>query len=67
MITYNVKRAEYRNGPYRVLARGLREKRFVDTGARNGRTYYYVVSAAGEGGEGLDSLQVKAKPAGGRR
>lgn len=66
-VTYTVKRSASRNGYYRVLARGLKEKKFVDLTAANNEDYFYVVSAENEVGESLNSQQAMAKPRRGKK
>jgi len=54
--SYNVKRSPSSGGPYTVLANPATTN-YTDTGVLDGATYYYVVSAIGEGGEGLNSAE----------
>ena len=60
--SYTVKRATTSGGPYNVVASGLNNTTFVDTGLDNGTTYYYVVTASGFGGEGSNSTEINATP-----
>jgi regulation of enolase protein 1 (concanavalin A-like superfamily) len=59
---YNVKRALASNGPFTNVANGLTLTNYVDLGLTNGITYYYVVSAANNGGEGPNSASASALP-----
>ena len=43
--SYRVKRSEFEDGPYAVLADNLTVPSYADTTVTNGATYYYVVSA----------------------
>ena len=58
---YNLKRSPNSGGPYTVLV-NTTSTNYTDTSVLNGTTYYYVVSAVGAGGEGLNSAQVSATP-----
>jgi fibronectin type 3 domain-containing protein len=60
--SYTVKRATAPGGPYNTLQSGLTSASFTDTGASNGTTYYYVVSASNLGGESANSAEVAATP-----
>ncbi|WP_449538970.1 pectate lyase [Ferdinandcohnia sp. Marseille-Q9671] len=42
--TFTVKRSTNAEGPFEVIASGLEENAFTDTGLENGNTYYYQVS-----------------------
>jgi len=59
---YSVKRSTTSGGPYTIITPPpvLTENSFSDTGLTAGATYYYVVSAAGVGGESEDSVQTFA-------
>ena len=59
---YNVKRALASNGPFTNVASGLTLTNYVDLGLANGSTYYYVVSATNNGGEGPISAPASAIP-----
>ena len=59
-ISYNVKRAAFSGGPYLVLISGITSSTYVDTSARYGTTYYYVVSAVNSGGESANSAPAGA-------
>lgn len=60
---YVVKRSPTNGGPY-VGVGTASATSFNDTPATNGTTYFYVVSATNNGGEGSNSTQVTATPAG---
>ena len=64
---YKVKRATSSGGPFVTLATGtnVSTNAFIDSTVTNGTTYYYVVSALNVAGEGADSAQDAATPAGG--
>jgi DNA/RNA endonuclease G (NUC1)/fibronectin type 3 domain-containing protein len=59
--SYNVKRGTAPGGPYTTI-NSPGTNSYDDTSAVNGSTYYYVVSAIGIGGEGLNSSEVSATP-----
>ena len=59
-----MKRAATSGGPYTVLASHLTSPAYIDSTAKNGTTYYYVVSAADDAGEGGDSAETSATPTG---
>lgn len=56
---YNLKRATVHNGPYATLS-ALSIAAYADTNVLSGKTYYYVVSASGAGGESANSAEVSA-------
>lgn len=58
---YHVKRSVSSGGPYTLVASSTATS-VTDPGLSNETTYYYVVSAADAAGEGLNSLQVAARP-----
>lgn len=58
---YHVKRAVLSGGPYGLIDSPAGTD-VVDSGLTNGTTYFYVVSASGPGGEGVDSVEVSAVP-----
>jgi fibronectin type 3 domain-containing protein len=62
-ISYNVKRAIVSGGPYAIIGNPTAPV-YPDTTVSNGTTYYYVVSAVNISGEGPDSTQADATPAG---
>jgi hypothetical protein len=52
---YTVKRSEQKNGPYSVLAGNITGTLYQDTGAIQGRTYYYTVSAVNNSGTSVNA------------
>jgi hypothetical protein len=54
---YNVKRATVSGGPYTTIGSPT-VTRFVDTGATNGATFFYVVTATNGTGESANTTQV---------
>ena len=61
--TYNVKRATSSGGPYATVASGVSATGYNDGGLALGGTYFYVVSAVSEAGEGANSVAVQASDA----
>ena len=62
-VTYTVKRATSKSGPYTTIAKGVtRSDEFSDTGCINGTRYCYAVSALNAAGEGPDSAAVEVMP-----
>jgi hypothetical protein len=59
--SYNVKRSPADGGPYTTIA-NVTVTNYTDLTVINGRTYFYVVSALGPGGESANSGQVSATP-----
>src|SRR5205807_1318022 len=59
--SYNVYRAAVGGGPYVAQAR-LISNPWADRGVTNGKTYYYVVTANGPGGESGPSNEASATP-----
>jgi hypothetical protein len=49
-LTYDVRRSESPGGPYAQICVGLFNSTHLDTGATDGRTYYYVVNAVDASG-----------------
>src|SRR6185369_8160558 len=62
--SYNVKRSITSGGPYTTIASPAAAA-YTDTGATNGTTYFYVVTAVNGGGESGNSTQVSATPSAG--
>lgn len=61
-VSYLVKRATARGGPYVTIARPTQDCH-PDTDLRNGTTYYYTVAAVDASGkEGLPSQEIDATP-----
>lgn len=60
--SYQVKRAAVSGGPYTVIATGVTNTTFTDTGLTNGQSYYYVVSSVNGLGESSNSFEVTAVP-----
>ena len=60
--SYNVKRGTVSGGPYTTIASPAVNS-FTDTNLSNGTTYYYVVSAVNQVGEGPNTAQVSSTPA----
>ena len=61
---YSVKRSTTAGGPYTTIKANAVGTSYTDTGLTNGTTYYYVVSATNAEGEGGNSSEVSAVPAG---
>jgi hypothetical protein len=61
---YDLERATVRGGPYTPLTNGITGASFTDTGLVNGLTYYYVVTATNQMGQGLPSPEAGATPHG---
>ncbi|MDN3670442.1 cellulose binding domain-containing protein [Echinicola jeungdonensis] len=61
---FTVKRSTSPGGPYTTIASwtGRTNPRYTDTDVENGTTYYYVVSARNEAGEGPESVEISATP-----
>jgi len=59
-LKYNVKRATASGGPYTTVGPNVTSLSFQDTGLTAATTYYYVISAINEAGEGANSTQVTA-------
>jgi len=70
---YNVYRSTNPQGPFAMIPRTgstisfkstyiLDDDRYTDTGLTNGTTYYYIVTANNQAGEGDSSSPVSAKP-----
>lgn len=59
---YDVKRSNTGGRGYVVVAKGVKDLAFRDTGLANGTVYYYVVTALGEAGVIGDSNEAAATP-----
>lgn len=51
--SYRLYRADAPDKEYSCIAQGLTDTTYADSGLRDGRTYYYRVSAVGAAGEGI--------------
>lgn len=61
--SYTVRRAESPGGPYAVITVGVTGNAYIDHGAANGRTYFYVVTAVdGSSNESAFSNESSAVP-----
>jgi cellulose 1,4-beta-cellobiosidase len=60
--SYQLHRGTTSGGPYTTIASSLPTPSHLDTAVVNGTTYYYVVSAVNQHGEGPDSSEVSATP-----
>jgi hypothetical protein len=60
--SYTVKRSNSSDGEFTVIAAGIAEPTFSDTGVTGGETYYYVVSAVNVFNESLNSTVASATP-----
>lgn len=58
-INYNVKRATTTGGPYTTID-ATANTNYTDSAVTNGVTYYYVVAATNDSGEGADSTEAVA-------
>jgi glucosylceramidase len=61
-LTYTLKRSTQPGGPYTVIATGILLPEYYDTQIKAETTYYYIVSAVNELGEGPDSTEARAQP-----
>ena len=61
--SYNVKRATAIGGPYTTIATNRIPVSYIDSGLNLGVTYYYIVSAVNEAGEGPDSTPIQVSDA----
>jgi hypothetical protein len=61
-ITYNIKRATVKGGPYTIVATGIPATTYVDSNLTNGTTYYYVVSATIGSNESGNSTEASTAP-----
>jgi glucosylceramidase len=60
--SYNIKRSTEPGGPYTLIATGIEMPEYVDTQAKPGIDYFYVVSAVNGLGESLDSSEMNLVP-----
>jgi fibronectin type 3 domain-containing protein len=60
--SYTVKRSATSGGPYTIIAEGVTDHTYIDTGLTNGTTYYYVIGGANAGGPGPDSAEIAVTP-----
>ena len=60
--SYNIKRATVSGGSYAIIASGVTNLSYIDTGLTNGTNYYYVVSASGMWGESSNSAPAAVTP-----
>ncbi|MDQ6417911.1 LamG-like jellyroll fold domain-containing protein [Paenibacillus sp. LHD-117] len=58
--SYTIKRSESEEGPYETIVEGVTGNFYKDTEARNGRAYYFKVSAVNANGSGWDSYRAIA-------
>ena len=59
---YNLKRGTMTGGPYPLVFGGLTATNYADANVTNAVKYFYIVTAAGAGGESTNSLQASATP-----
>lgn len=59
--TYQIKRAATSGGPYAVVATEIQGTTYLDSGLTRNATYYYVVSAVNEAGEGAETAQIAVR------
>ena len=60
--SYNLNRGTINTGPYPTIFSGLTTTNYIDANVTNAVNYFYVVTAAGAGGESTNSLQASATP-----
>jgi len=60
--SYIVKRSTTSGGTYETIASGATDTSYVDTNAKNGTTYYYIVTAVTADGESANSNEASATP-----
>jgi hypothetical protein len=63
-LSYSVERATTSGGPYTILASLIPNSYYVDSGATDGTTYYYVVTAANTNGGSTLSTEASAMATG---
>ena len=59
---YNVKRASTPGGPYTLIAAGIADTNYTDTGLAAGGTSYYVVTGFNAASESSNSAEIAASP-----
>jgi len=59
---YTVKRSATSGGPWQVMLSNITGTTFLDVTATPGTSWFYVVSASGQGGEGPDSAELSITP-----
>lgn len=59
-VSYTIKRSSASGGTYETIASGITELSYVDDTVLSNSTYYYVVSAVNDSGEGQDSDEYRA-------
>jgi hypothetical protein len=59
---YNLKRGTTNGGSYPTVFSGLAATNYADASITNAVNYFYIVTAAGAGGESTNSLQANAVP-----
>ncbi|NBI31284.1 Kelch repeat-containing protein, partial [Chengkuizengella marina] len=55
---YMVKRSNSKDGPYEIIAGNVVENSYVDQNVETGTTYFYIISAVNQIGEGENSNEV---------
>lgn len=59
---YNIYRAEASGGPYKLIASGVVNPKYIDSDVTSRKTYYYVVTTVDVGGgESRNSNEIAAK------
>ncbi|HEX3357500.1 MAG TPA: alginate lyase family protein [Tepidisphaeraceae bacterium] len=59
-VSYTVKRADTRGGPYSVVAKDVKGSTYTDKAVKPGQVYYYVASATNASGESADAYETSA-------
>jgi fibronectin type 3 domain-containing protein/regulation of enolase protein 1 (concanavalin A-like superfamily) len=57
---YTIQRASSNAGPYTLMAAGVTDTSYIDSGLNDGATWYYIVAAQGLPGTGATSAPVAA-------
>jgi hypothetical protein len=60
--SYTLKRSLTAGGPYDVVTPGITTTSTLDTAVQNGTTYFYIVTATNNAGEGAASNEANATP-----